>query len=94
MKFNRRPYQKLITAHIMRHARCNIFATMGSGKTGSVMWSLNKLFQTGELEDWDAETETGDRVLILAPLRVASGTWPAEQQQFQKLQLLKLVSFS
>lgn len=82
-KFVRREYQKLITAHILKHPRANVFATMGSGKTGSVMWALNKLFQTGELEDWDAETETGDRVLILAPLRVASGTWPAEQQKFQ-----------
>lgn len=51
--------------------------------TGSVMWAINKMYQTGVLEDWDAEAETGDRVLILAPLRVASGTWPAEQEKWQ-----------
>lgn len=83
MIFKRREYQKLITAHILKHPRCNVFATMGSGKTGSVMWALNKMYQTGVLEDWDAETETGDRVLILAPLRVAAGTWPAEQEKWQ-----------
>jgi SNF2 family DNA or RNA helicase len=83
MKFQRRSYQKQITAHIAAHPRCNIFATMGSGKTGSVLWAINKMFQSGELQDWDAESGTGDRVLVLAPLRVASGTWPAEQAKWQ-----------
>ncbi|MBU4786317.1 ATP-dependent helicase, partial [Salmonella enterica subsp. enterica serovar Typhimurium] len=82
MNFIRRPYQKLITAHIMKHPRANVFATMGSGKTGATMWSLNKMFQSGILEDWDQESWSGDRVLVLAPLRVASGTWPAEQQKW------------
>ena len=49
---------------------------MGAGKTGSVLWALNRLFRNGQLTD-------DDRVLILAPLRVASGTWPAEQQKWQ-----------
>lgn len=75
-RFKRREYQKLITAFIMKHARCNIWATMGSGKTGSVLWSIDKMFQTGVL-DIDC-----DRVLILAPLRVASGTWPPEQDKW------------
>lgn len=81
--FERRPYQKLITSHILTHPRCNIFATMGSGKTGATMWALNKLFQIGELVDWDNDAWKGDRVLVLAPLRVASGTWPAEQIKWQ-----------
>lgn len=83
MRFERRPYQKLITAHIMRHRRCNVFATMGSGKTGATMWALNKMFQTGILDDWNKDDWSGDRVLVLAPLRVASGTWPAEQVKWQ-----------
>lgn len=77
MKFRRREYQKLITAFALKHARCNIWATMGSGKTGSMLWVVNKLFQMGELVDGV------DRVLVLAPLRVASGTWPQEQEQWQ-----------
>ena len=83
MRFERRPYQKPITAHIINHPRCNVFATMGSGKTGATMWALNKMFQTGILDDWDQENWCGDRVLVLAPLRVASGTWPAEQVKWQ-----------
>lgn len=77
MKFRRREYQKLITAFALKHARCNIWATMGSGKTGSMLWVVNKLFQMGELVDGV------DRVIVLAPLRVASGTWPQEQEQWQ-----------
>lgn len=76
-RFKRRPYQKSMTRHMLRHPRCNVWATMGSGKTGSVMWTLDRLFQTGDLVDGE------DRVLILAPLRVASGTWPAEQEKWQ-----------
>lgn len=83
MAFKRRPYQKLITSHVMKHPRCNVFATMGSGKTPSILWCVNKMFQSGILEDWDAETMTGDRVLVLAPLLVATNTWPKEQVKWQ-----------
>ena len=76
-KFQRREYQKLMTSFMLRHNRCNIWASMGAGKTGSVLWALNRLFRNGQLNDDD------DRVLILAPLRVASGTWPAEQEKWQ-----------
>lgn len=51
--------------------------------TGATLWSLNKMFQSGILEDWDQENWKGDRVLVLAPLRVASGTWPSEQVRWQ-----------
>jgi len=76
-KFKRRPYQKEITKFVIENCRCNIYATMGSGKTSSIMWSIDRMLHTGDLRDWDGET--GDRVLILAPLRVASDTWPKEQ---------------
>lgn len=75
-KFKRREYQKQITDFILRHPRCNIWATMGAGKTGSVLWVLNYLFQCGELD------EDEDKVVILAPVRVASGTWPTEGLKF------------
>ena len=74
-KFIRREYQKLMTSFMLRHPRCNIWASMGSGKSGSTLWVLNRLFRNGQLND-------DDRVLILAPLRVASGTWPAEQARW------------
>uniref|UniRef100_A0AB39C592 DNA helicase n=1 Tax=Salmonella phage vB_SE130_2P TaxID=3236707 RepID=A0AB39C592_9VIRU len=69
-KFQRREYQKLMTSFMLQHPRCNIWASMGSGKSGATLWVLNRLFRNGQLND-------DDRVLILAPLRVASGTWPA-----------------
>lgn len=75
-QFKRRPYQKAITGHIIKHARCNVWATMGSGKTGATMWALDAMFSTGILDE-------SDRVLILAPLRVASGTWPEEQRKWK-----------
>ncbi|KAF2282302.1 hypothetical protein GH714_044146 [Hevea brasiliensis] len=55
---------------------------MGSGKTGATMWALNNV-PDRHAGDWDQENWTGDRVLVLAPLRVASGTWPVEQTKFQ-----------
>ena len=75
-KFQRREYQKLMTSFMLQHPRCNIWCGMGGGKTSSTMWVLNRLFRNGQLAE-------GDRVLILAPLRVASGTWPAEQEKWQ-----------
>lgn len=73
--FKRRPYQVAITKHIISNERCNVFATMGAGKTGATLWALNMMYQAGILDE-------SDRVLILAPLRVASGTWPAEKRKF------------
>ena len=75
-KFIRRGYQKLMTSFMLQHPRCNIWCGMGGGKTSSTMWVLNRLFRNGQLTE-------EDRVLILAPLRVASGTWPAEQEKWQ-----------
>lgn len=80
MKFKRRPYQKRMGAFMVAHSRCNIWASMGSGKTGTTFWALNQLFKIGELTDWDGTN--GDRILILAPLRVASVTWPDEQEKW------------
>ena len=74
-KFRRREYQKIMTSFMLRHPRCNICCGMGGGKTSSTMWVLNRLFRNGQLTD-------EDRVLILAPLRVASGTWPAEHTKW------------
>ena len=76
MRFKRRPYQCWITSFILQHARCNIWCTMGSGKTGATLWSINMMYQCDKLVDGV------DRVLVLAPLRVASGTWPPEQEKW------------
>lgn len=67
-KFKPRIYQQLIIAHILTHARCSLFVSMGMGKTSSTLAALEYLKIIGE----DCKT------LVLAPLRVAASTWPDE----------------
>lgn len=74
-RFVRLVYQKVMTTFLLSHERCNLYATMGSGKTGATLWALNQMFKSGELGP-------KDRVLVLAPLRVASATWPGEQDKW------------
>lgn len=50
------------------HRRCGVWAPMGGGKTGSTIESLNRL----------SLIEDVFPALVLAPLRVANSTWPAE----------------
>lgn len=76
-KFDPRPYQWTMIKHMLRNPRSNVWATMGSGKTGSALYVVNHLFKTGELVDGE------DRVLVLAPLRVASKTWPDESNKWK-----------
>lgn len=63
-----RVYQKLIISHILEHPRCALFVSMGMGKTSSTLAALEFLKVTGEPV----------RALVLAPLRVATATWPDE----------------
>lgn len=68
-EFNPRPYQQKIIDFILSHPRCAVYAGMGMGKTSSTLAALQKL-KTLESSAFP--------VLILAPLRVAAGTWPQE----------------
>ena len=72
MEFSPRPYQKHIIDHIISHPRCAIYAGMGMGKTSATLAALDML---SVLEDV--------RVLVLAPLRVASYTWPSEVAKWE-----------
>lgn len=69
MKFTPRIYQKKIIDFILSHDRGAVFAGMGMGKTSSTLAALE------ELKNKDPGAFP---VLILAPLRVASSTWPQE----------------
>lgn len=78
-----RDYQRAIVAHILEHPRCNVWAGMGTGKTVSVLTALDYLHNVhGE------ERPT----LVLAPLRVASTTWPDEQRKWAHLSALPVQS--
>lgn len=76
-----RPYQGLITSHIMDVPRGAVFAGMGMGKTISTLTALDNLFLCGA----DAP------VLILAPLRVARTTWPEEVRKWEHLRHISVM---
>lgn len=73
-KFNPRPYQIKIIAHMLAHPRCGVFAAMGTGKTSATLAYLEFL---AHLSDQPL------RALILAPLRVAASTWPQEVNKWR-----------
>lgn len=68
MIYTPRPYQHLIKNFILNHERCNVFASMGMGKTSASIETFDTLRMFGEAK----------RALILAPKRVAINTWPDE----------------
>ena len=68
-EFTPRPYQAKIIDFILTHHRGAVYAGMGMGKTSSTLCALERL----KKEEPDAFP-----ALILAPLRVASSTWPQE----------------
>ena len=72
-RYTPRPYQPAITNHIINHPRCNVFAGMGVGKTPATLEAISTLLLLGEVQ----------RVLIVAPKRVAVSTWPGEIAHFR-----------
>ncbi len=71
-----RPYQVRMRDFMLAHRRCNLWASMGVGKTLVVLSALDILFLSG------AETKPA---LIVAPLRVALNTWPDEARKWRHL---------
>jgi len=69
-----REYQRDIVDHILTLPRCAIWAGMGMGKSVSALTALDILDLT----------EPGP-ALVLAPLRVATSTWPDEAQKWEHL---------
>lgn len=79
-QFTPRPYQRLITEHILAHDRCAIWAGMGMGKTTG---TLNAIDVLQLVED--------DPVLVVAPLRVARTTWPEEARKWAHLSAMNVM---
>lgn len=69
-----RPWQPPMIEHLHRHRRCALFAAMGSGKTSATLIGLNGIELMDEAPG-----------LIIAPLRVARDTWPAEMDNWSNL---------
>src|SRR5690606_13811248 len=61
--------------------RCAVWADMGLGKTSSTLSALEILWLAGS-NYWPA--------LIIAPLRVARGVWPAEVRKWKDFERLRV----
>lgn len=70
--------QKLIINFILDKPRCNIWGSMGLGKTSATLAALDIAYMSGI---YTAKT------LIIAPLRVAQTTWPAEIEKWNFLNI-------
>lgn len=72
MIYTPRVFQREMTQFIVDTPRVNAYMGMGCGKTPATLEALAILFLFGEIE----------RVLIIAPKRVAQSTWPGELAKF------------
>lgn len=76
MKYNPHKYQTYITAFIEEHPISAVFVDMGLGKTVTTLTAIYDLcFDSFEIR----------KVLVIAPLRVARDTWPAEIEKWDHL---------
>lgn len=71
-------YQRQAITFIHEHPRCALWIDLGLGKTVATLSALSDLADGLEL----------GRVLVVAPLRVARTTWPAEIEKWTHLQHL------
>ena len=73
IKFVPREYQTMMTNHILATPKCAVWASMGLGKTASVLSAILSL-----------DIVDPRPVLVIAPLRVAIGTWPDEVDKWDQ----------
>lgn len=81
MKYEPHNYQKHTTQFILDHPEAAILLGMGMGKTISTLTAINELVRN--------RFETR-RVLVIAPVRVARDTWPAEIKKWDHLKGLTI----
>ena len=75
MKYQPHDYQNYATQFIIDHPVAAILLQMGLGKSVITLTAIQKLLASREVY----------RVLVIAPLRVARDTWPAEIQKWDHL---------
>lgn len=75
MSYQPRDYQHAMTGALLARPRFNLWAGMGTGKTVATLTAIDTLLALGEV----------NRVLVVAPLRVASSTWPDELAKWDHL---------
>lgn len=81
MKYKPHDYQQFTTNFITTHPEAAIFLGMGLGKTIITLTAIKSLM----LDSFEVT-----KVLIIAPLRVARDTWPAELEKWDHLADLRM----
>lgn len=80
MKYNPHSYQQFAAEYIKTHPVAAVLLDMGLGKTSITLTALaDLLFDSFEIH----------KVLVIAPLRVASVTWSAEIEKWEHLHILQ-----
>lgn len=80
MKFKPWNYQEYAINHILEHNAAGLFLDMGMGKTVSTLTSIDYFLWLGEV----------NKVLVIAPLRVAEDTWSTEVDKWDHLKHLRI----
>jgi len=80
MKFIPHEYQQYAMTHIIEHEASGLFLDMGLGKTVTTLTAISDLLFLGDVE----------KVLVIAPLRVAEDTWSTEIDKWDHLSHLKI----
>ena len=81
MEFVPKPHQVMAMRFLREHKRCALFLDMGLGKTVCALSMAKAL-----LDDFRIE-----KILVIAPLRVAESTWSKECEKWDHLQDLRVV---
>ena len=74
------PYQETAIQFVLDHPRCLLSLDMGLGKTSIVLYAVRILLCEYAVT----------RVLVVAPLYVASDTWPREAEKWDFSQALRI----
>ncbi|MBU3155165.1 DEAD/DEAH box helicase [Clostridium estertheticum] len=80
MQFVPHEYQQYAITHIMDHEASGLFLDMGLGKTVTTLTAIDELLFLGDV----------DKVLVIAPLRVAEDTWSTEIEKWDHLSHLRI----
>ena len=83
MEFKPHAYQKFVIDRIVSDPYVGLFQDMGLGKTVETLTAINEL----KCYRWEV-----NRVLVLAPKKVAEGTWQAEGASWDHLKHLQIIS--
>ena len=80
MRYSPHEYQRYAAEYIKAHPAAAVFLACGLGKTSITLTAVNDLmFDSFEIH----------RALVVAPIRVASFSWPAEIEKWDHLEGLK-----